>query len=423
MPRRYDGRMGLAGAADVAVLGAGLTGATAALELARAGVDVVLIDRDAQPMNRASLRNEGKIHLGYVFAHDRTLATARLMIEGALRFRSILSRLIGAPADALQRSHPFTYLVHEDSLLGPDELEGRFLAIAQLVRARAAADAEFDYLGRVPRAIVRRCSVDARTHIDGARIAAAFDTDEVAIDTHELAHAVRAAVAAEPRIRFVGGHTVDAVDRSAGGFVVCGTSEDGSSALAAGSVVNATWEDRFRLDRTAGLVHPPGWLHRLKYRVIARLPEHMRDGPSVTMVVGPFGDVVVRPDGTAYFSWYPVGLRGWTDAPAPPAAWNAPCRGEIPPERARALATALLGAIDAWYPGAAQAVPLAVDAGAIVAYGRTDVDDPESGLHDRTRVGVTSCAGYHSVDPGKLTTAPLFGVRAAHAVLAERAFA
>ena len=70
--------------ADVVVLGAGLTGATAALALARAGVNVVLIDQDQQPMNRASLRNEGKIHLGFVFANDHTLATARLMIEGAL---------------------------------------------------------------------------------------------------------------------------------------------------------------------------------------------------------------------------------------------------------------------------------------------------------------------------------------------------
>jgi hypothetical protein len=77
----------------------------------------------------------------------------------------------------------------------------------------------------------------------------------------------------------------------------------------------------------------------------------------------------------------------------------------------------MLAAIDLWYPGAARARPITIDAGAIVAYGKTDVDDPESELHTRTRVGVTSVDGYHSVDPGKLTTAPLFAVRAAHNVL------
>ena len=90
----------------------------------------------------------------------------------------------------------------------------------------------------------------------------------------------------------------------------------------------------------------------------------------------------------------------------------------MPEDERRSIAAALLGAIERWYPGAAQSDVELVDAGAIVAYGSSDVDDPASGLHDRTRVGVTSSAGYHSVDPGKLTTAPLFGVRAAQAVLA-----
>jgi hypothetical protein len=134
------------------------------------------------------------------------------------------------------------------------------------------------------------------------------------------------------------------------------------------------------------------------------------------MVLGPYGDVVIRPNGTAYFSWYPVGLRGWSHALSPPHSWTAPCKGEVNGEDA-ALATSILSAIDRWYPGAAESETMLVDAGVIVAYGRSDVDDPESGLHNRTRVGVTSVEGYHSVDPGKLTTAPLFGLQAARRAL------
>jgi hypothetical protein len=143
----------------------------------------------------------------------------------------------------------------------------------------------------------------------------------------------------------------------------------------------------------------------------------MRLGPSVTMVVGPYGDVVQRNDGIAYFSWYPAGLQGWTHDLSPPTAWDAPCRGAITAAAAAAMAQAILAGIEPWYPGAAQAEPIEVDAGAIVAYGRSDVGDPASGLHDRTRVGVASHDGYHSVDPGKLTTAPMFGLQAARAVL------
>ena len=61
-----------------------------------------------------------------------------------------------------------------------------------------------------------------------------------------------------------------------------------------------------------------------------------------------------------------------------------------------------------------------VTGGAIVAYGCTDLDDPASNLHDRTRIGVMSDNGYHSVDPGKLTTAPLFAMRTANAALAPQ---
>jgi hypothetical protein len=134
-------------------------------------------------------------------------------------------------------------------------------------------------------------------------------------------------------------------------------------------------------------------------------------------VIGPYGDVVIRPDGTAYLSWYPLGLQGWTHDLAPPDSWNGPCRGEIPPAEFDRMAAGVLREIDAWYPGIAESIPLQVDAGAIVAYGHTDVGDPGSTLHDRSRIGVVSKNGYHSVEPGKLTTAPLVATQAAQCVV------
>ena len=55
---------------NVAVLGAGLQGACVALELARRGYRVLLIDQSSGCMQRASLASEGKIHLGLVYAND-----------------------------------------------------------------------------------------------------------------------------------------------------------------------------------------------------------------------------------------------------------------------------------------------------------------------------------------------------------------
>jgi len=226
-------------------------------------------------------------------------------------------------------------------------------------------------------------------------------------------------VAHAPRITFLASHRIRAVARAGAGFRVEGDGEAGPWRIDAAQVVNATWERRLALDTQVGLAAPSQVLHRLKYRVMARVPAALQAGPSVSMVLGRHGDVVIRGAGDAFLSWYPVGLQGWSEAPEPPRAWDTACTGASPDVERDRIATGIVTAIDRWYRGMGACQPVAVDAGAIVAIGRSDVDDPASGLHDRSRIGVTSSDGWHSVDPGKLTTAPWFAIVAADRV-AER---
>ena len=60
----------------VAVLGAGFQGTCVALELAQRGVTVDLYDQNDTCITQAGYRNEGKIHLGFVYTKDSTFATA-----------------------------------------------------------------------------------------------------------------------------------------------------------------------------------------------------------------------------------------------------------------------------------------------------------------------------------------------------------
>src|SRR5438067_11623055 len=106
----------------VAVLGAGLQGACIAMELADAGVHVDLYERNAECLAEASSHNEGKIHLGYVYANDRTLETARTMIRGAAAFSALLRRWLGTELDMVPVSRPFRYAVHRDSMLTVDDV-------------------------------------------------------------------------------------------------------------------------------------------------------------------------------------------------------------------------------------------------------------------------------------------------------------
>ena len=71
----------------VAILGAGIMGATTALLLSRRGVRVTLYDQAPAPMTGASRWNEGKIHLGYLYAGDPSGNTADKLMPGGIAFK------------------------------------------------------------------------------------------------------------------------------------------------------------------------------------------------------------------------------------------------------------------------------------------------------------------------------------------------
>jgi glycine/D-amino acid oxidase-like deaminating enzyme len=405
---------------DVVVLGAGLQGTGVALELARRGIAVTLFERDERAINRASLRNEGKIHLGLIYANDASLATAHLQLEGALNFRRTIARWIEDESDWLSCSAPFLYLVAPDSIVSADRLAEHYAAVDARCRERFAADAGLDYLGERPGQLFRRLAPhDYADHFNPELVAAGFATAELAVDTEWLASGMRRALAASPHVTFRASHHVRSISEAAGGFRIEGDGPDGTWRHHARQVANATWEQRSALDLQLGIPLPAGLLHRLKFRVIARLPEALRGAPSVSMVLGRYGDLVVREDGTAFLSWYPAGLRGWSHDVQPPIAWDAACRGEMEPRESFEIGEQILAGMEPWFPGAAASKLLIVDAGVIVARGESDVDDASSALHDRSRIGVFSRGGYHSIDPGKLTTAPIFALEAANRIEAQ----
>ena len=70
----------------VGILGGGHQGCCVALALAERGIDVTVFDRNDELLSRAAVANEGKVHLGYMYANDPSLATARLMMQGAFAF-------------------------------------------------------------------------------------------------------------------------------------------------------------------------------------------------------------------------------------------------------------------------------------------------------------------------------------------------
>ena len=384
-----------------------MQGASVALELAAHGISCDLYDREPACLRRASLHNEGKIHLGYVYGNDPSLNSARMMARGAAAFAPLLRRWLGKSLDLVPLSEPFCYAVHAQSLLTVESVEAHLQACQRIwIEQGAAADAYFGIDAAAP---ISRLSPDELSELyDPSQVQAVFRTPEISVDPAVLSTAIDDRVAGEPSIARVFGVEVKAV-RFVGEEMLVDYEADGARhAQAYDHVVNALWEGRLLIDRSAGLPVPAPWLFRLKYH-LRLTDEAMREGvASTTMVLGAFGDIVNFGGGELLLTWYPAGRRAVTAAIAPPNWPSVPeaglcheLRGEIP------------AGLAAGVPALRKLTPLTLAAarvggGPIFALGAEDIDDPASQLHERYAIGVRSLGRYHSIDTGKLTTAPLF---------------
>jgi hypothetical protein len=368
-------------------------------------------------MQGASVRGEGKLHLGYVYANERDRLTAPVMLDGAFSFSRLLDRWLPEPLlwDEL-RSEPFLYAVLPGTMVGADMLAQHYAWVDEQISTRIAAGAT--YAGTVEMAPVRPLAAPEDHGLSG-EVPAAYTTSEVAVDPALLARGLVSALA-QVSVAFHGGTTVRSVERAPQGFTVTAARGVGADAhdvtLRADVVINCLWDGRLAVDATLDISPPRPWLYRLKYAVHGSMPPGAPPPPSVTMVLGPFGDIVRRAGGRIYASWYPVCHTASSQDLIPPTSWAGPMAGTDPAGVAADLAVSTVKGLAEHAPALDGLRVDAVAAGVIVAWGATDIDQIDSELHHRHAIGVHEHDGYLSVDTGKLTTAPLFAQRVAEAL-------
>ncbi len=406
---------GSPGPSSIAVLGAGIQGTCSALELARRGWQVDLIDRDPQPLMGASGFNEGKIHLGFVYGNEPFRHTSRLMVTAGFSFLGHLRRWLGSSWQAPNVSTPFIYSLHRRSLLGRESIERHFNAIRSMIAEQCLIDD--DYLGsRIQPEAVYQPIDPSSVGLDPTEIPAAWQTVERAIDSAAVAEDLRAAVARCSAIRFVADTEVLAaaptqddvsIETSRGGTVTTCRYQQ---------VVNALWDGRLAVDLTAGVAPHRRWLHRFKYGMVIHGAK-WHHPVSTTVVLGPFGDIVSYPSGNIYLSWYPDCLAATSQALVP-----EPQPRELPEPARSELIHKSLAALSAIYPPLAELslggdVSIQLAGRPIFSWGdQVDIDQHDSKLHSRADVGVASHGRYHTVNTGKYTLGPMLAVELAQQV-------
>lgn len=392
---------------DVAVVGAGITGSVAALLLADKGHRVCLFERADALLGGASFVNEGKIHCGFVYIHDPSLRSLDVMIENAMLFRTVLGRWI--PAEDFDRlvTDTFEYIVPQDSQVAPDEVDYKFRLIETKID-EAEQRHQARYLG-MPREHVWTRSARVPLIYDQNEIVAHYTTFERSVDTHAIATLLRACLESHANIELHVGTPVTKVFKGRQGWAV--QSDNGAESREFRPfdfVINAAWDGRPALDAQVFGPDRHQWFHRYKTALNLQ-PEGPSAIPNFTAIIGSYGDVITYPSGRVYLSWYPDGMLS-------SASTIDGVRTRYDDAARLRVAKATLSGLSRFVPDIQRAFePCAPDAkdvagGIIMARGRSDIDDTDSELHQRYRIGMQHKDGYFSVDTGKYTCGPAFAM-------------
>lgn len=400
----------------VAVLGAGIMGSSVALQLARRGFRVVMIDKAPAAFCGASRWNEGKIHLGYLYGADPSLATAKKLLPGGLAFPRLVEQLVGAPVpESCITPRDDVYLVHGDSVVGVDQVFSVAERVFDLGLEHPDAKSHFVRLEdhRPRRLTVGECE----SFSDSPDITGGFTVPERSVATDVIADLFVSALAGEARLEQLFGRRVVAVTatEASGSRWQVVTSSDGED-LSLGpfdAVVNALWEGRGAIDAGLGITRSATWTHRYRVSLFATAAEPL-DLPSAVVCVGPFGDIKNYDGSRLYLSWYEAGLRLTSHAVIPPPP---PVLTAVDRERITSQTLESLGAIFPAVRGLRARLSSAeVRGGWVYAAGTGSLVDRASDLHRRDEIGLISKGSYFSIDTGKYSIAPWLSVHVADAV-------
>ena len=390
------------------VLGAGIQGVLVAIQLARKGYDVKLIDKSSKAVSRASGVNEGKIHLGLIWANDKSFETASYMLESAMVFTPIIESLVGENAPWEEWiSAPFDYVCMHDSMLDKNELQQFYDRLENLYQKSYYG--QLKYLNTNPECLIRQ-RPNIPKFLRNDKIQSVWETSELSIDITKFNSWLLSKLMEFENIQLCLGENVEEVIKTSYGYQVNCSSGGLKKKHEGDIVVNCTWESRLSIDKQLGFEPKHGWLYRLKHSVLADLPNDLIDIPSLTFVLGPYGDVVnFGKSRKAYLSWYPDGMNDSSTNISVPIGWENICDGVVYdiPGNEKLIERMLIG-LNEFIPGICHSIESEISAGIIYSRGVTEITDRNSELHKRFDVGIQiEKDGYFSIDTGKYTCAPL----------------
>ena len=411
-------------------------GCCLALELAQRGYCVDLYDLASTPMTGASLNNEGKLHLGFVYAKDPIKDTHKLMIRGSLAFTRIIKKLTGQSVEALHPSEPFQYFIPNESQLTIKEILNHFNEV-QLTIDQTINATKDKYLNVSTNKYFTQNPLNIHEKFFSSKYTlGSFSTEESSVSTSEVAYILTEAIKNQKKINFIGNTRVISASRLTTEEVEITVKNKGGTVVNRYQcVANCLWDDKLRIDKTAGIINTGPWI--LRYKAMLSISAPSIDPiliPSATGILGSYGDIVNHKNGNYYLSWYPLckladtldgdGRKLHSKIHSLPARSIKRILSDFPILSEMVSSITHRKFIENNILAMAKYIPSAeellkhktsckLSGGVILAKGATDIDDPHSYLHQRSVIGPIAYGHYVTIDTGKYCTAPLFAIKAA----------
>ncbi|MBP6794992.1 MAG: FAD-dependent oxidoreductase, partial [Saprospiraceae bacterium] len=389
---------------SVGILGGGMQGCCMALLFKKSGFRVTIIDQAASLISRASSNQEGKIHMGFIYAKDPSCKTGFKLLNDGLHFDTCLEELLEKtiPWDGL-KSKKFIYLVPRDSLCSVDHLQLYFKKLQDKYESILASYPHLSYLGSRPENI--SYSIPVPEYVNESHFIHCFQTEEVAVSQSKLRDLVLKKLL-EKEINVKLNTKVIGIKKQAA-YQYEVTTPEGSQSF--DFLVNCLWENQQIMDQQLGCNDRREINLRLKFGITSSYLNELSFIPSISMVSGQYGDFVnfqTSTDPKMYFSWYPISRYGMVVDQSIPEEWNDICNHNFPDHLFQFQIDNQLAIYQKLFSKNFKFIDPQLVPGIIVARGNEDIGNHESELHQRSENPVFCSDGYFSISTGKFTSIP-----------------
>ena len=277
------------------IMGAGIQGCCIALLLSKYYKNITIIEQENHIMLKSSAAQEGRVHLGFLYANDKSMKTGYKMLNDALNFSNCIdwNRM---------KSKKYLYLNEINSLLTEEQVDEYFEKIQTKYNELISTNKSLNYLGEQPNHLYTKIKIPDYLNKDMFNVC--YSTEEVGVVQNLLRDKINKKLI-EKNINIHFGEQILHLEKQNNKFIV----NTNKNKLIFDNVINCLWENKHKFDTQINYLHEINVNIRLKCGVVSETIECLKEYSSINIINGPYGDFGnFYKHNFMYFTWYPISV-------------------------------------------------------------------------------------------------------------------